>query len=120
MNPLKYVELIYGDNTKDHFDSAVRIIILILIFVFDPSSITIDRCQHIIKTMATEKSIYKDYKETRFTKTNQTLQQKNKKLRIYKDLTKELGDNPDEIKLKINQIYDWNDKKLVLDFIDRK
>ena len=46
VGPLKYVaELIYGDNAKDHFDSAVRIIILILIFVFDPiSSFIINRC----------------------------------------------------------------------------
>ena len=26
-------------------------------------------------------------------------------------LKKEFGDNPDEIRLKLNQIYDWNDKK---------
>ena len=40
VNPLKYVaELIYNDNAKDHFDSAVRIIILILIFVFDPLAV---------------------------------------------------------------------------------
>ena len=40
VGPLKYVaELIYGDNAKDHFDSAVRIIILILIFVFDPLAV---------------------------------------------------------------------------------
>ena len=41
----------------------------------------------------------------------EALQQKNKKLRIYKDLTRDLGDNPDEIKLKLNQIYDWNEQK---------
>ena len=41
----------------------------------------------------------------------EALQQKNKKLRIYKDLTRDLGDNPDEIKLKINQIYAWNEQK---------
>ena len=40
VGPLKYVaELIYGDNAKDHFDEAVRIIILILIFVFDPLAV---------------------------------------------------------------------------------
>ena len=30
---------------------------------------------------------------------------------LFKDLTKEFGDNPDEIKLKLNQIYDWNNDK---------
>ena len=40
VGPLKYVaELIYGENAKDNFDSAVRIIILILIFVFDPLAV---------------------------------------------------------------------------------
>ena len=34
VGPLKYVaELIYGDEAKDHFDEAVRIIIIVLIFV---------------------------------------------------------------------------------------
>ena len=41
----------------------------------------------------------------------ESLQRKNKKLRGYQGLVKEFGDNPDEIKLKLNQIYDWNDKK---------
>ena len=54
VGPIKYVaELIYGENAKDMFDHAVRVVILILIFVFDPSRCTsLNRCQHIIKTMA--------------------------------------------------------------------
>ena len=33
VGPLKYVaELIYGDEAKDHFDEAVRYIIIVLIF----------------------------------------------------------------------------------------
>ena len=48
VGPLKYVaELIYGDNAKDHFDSAVRIIILILIFVFDPLAVLLLSLIHI-------------------------------------------------------------------------
>ena len=40
VGPLKYVaELIYGDDAKSHFDEAVRIVILILIFVFDPLAV---------------------------------------------------------------------------------
>ena len=40
VGPLKYVaELIYGEQAKDHFDKAVRIIIIILIFVFDPLAV---------------------------------------------------------------------------------
>ena len=41
----------------------------------------------------------------------EVLEGRNKRLKIYKDLTKEFGDNPDEIKLKLSQIYDWNNDK---------
>ena len=37
VGPIKYIaELIYGDEAKDHFDKAVRWVIIVLIFVFDP------------------------------------------------------------------------------------
>ena len=37
VGPLKYIaELIYGEQAKDHLDSTVRIMILLLVFVFDP------------------------------------------------------------------------------------
>jgi hypothetical protein len=40
VGPIKYVaELIYGENAEDNFDKAVRIVILILIFVFDPLAV---------------------------------------------------------------------------------
>lgn len=41
VGPLKYIaELIYGkDDAKSHFDSAVRIVIIILILVFDPLAV---------------------------------------------------------------------------------
>jgi len=40
VGPLKYVaELIYGEGAKDHLDNAVRFIILLLVFVFDPLAI---------------------------------------------------------------------------------
>lgn len=40
VGPLKYVaELIYGDEARSHFDEAVRLIILILIFAFDPLAV---------------------------------------------------------------------------------
>lgn len=40
VGPLKYIaELIYGDEAKDHFDEAVRYVILLLIFVFDPLAV---------------------------------------------------------------------------------
>jgi len=40
VGPLKYIaELIYGDEARDHFDEAVRWVILLLIFVFDPLAV---------------------------------------------------------------------------------
>ncbi len=40
IGPLKYVaELIYGENAENNFDRAVRFIILMLVFVFDPLAI---------------------------------------------------------------------------------
>jgi hypothetical protein len=40
VGPLKYIaELVYGDNAKDHFDSAVRGVIILIVFIFDPSAV---------------------------------------------------------------------------------
>ena len=113
VGPLKYVaELIYGDNAKDNFDSAVRIIILILIFVFDPLAVLLLIAANISLNQWRDK---RDEKKTdtmeKALRRIEVLEGRNKRLKIYKDLTKEFGDNPDEIKLKLNQIYDWNNDK---------
>ena len=113
VGPLKYVaELIYGDNAKDHFDSAVRIIILILIFVFDPLAVLLLIAANISLNQWRDK---RDENKTdtmeRALRRIEVLENRNKRLKIYKDLTKEFGDNPDEIKLKLSQIYDWNNDK---------
>lgn len=40
VGPLKYIaELIYGEDAKNHFDSAVRWVIILLIMVFDPLAV---------------------------------------------------------------------------------
>jgi len=113
VGPLKYVaELIYGDNAKDHFDSAVRIIILILIFVFDPLAVLLLIAANISLNQWRDK---RDENKTdtmeRALKRIEVLEGRNRRLKVYKDLTKEFGDNPDEIKLKLSQIYDWNNDK---------
>ena len=113
VGPLKYVaELIYGDNAKDHFDSAVRIIILILIFVFDPLAVLLLIAANISLNQWRDK---RDENKTdtmeRALKRIEVLEDRNRRLKVYKDLTKEFGDNPDEIKLKLSQIYDWNNDK---------
>jgi hypothetical protein len=39
---LKYIaELIYGDEAKDHFESSVRAVIILLVCVFDPLAIVL-------------------------------------------------------------------------------
>ena len=90
VGPLKYVaELIYGDNAKDHFDSAVRIIILILIFVFDPLAVLLLIAANISLNQWRDK---RDEAKTdtmdRALKRIEVLENRNKRLKIYKDLTK--------------------------------
>ena len=112
VGPLKYVaELIYGDDAKNHFDSAVRIVILILIFVFDPLAVLLLIAANIsLRQWRMKKNLSKTNEKENLQKKLDTLNKKVKKLRGYQGLVKEFGDNPDEIRLKLNQIYDWNDK----------
>ena len=122
VGPLKYVaELIYGDNAKDHFDSAVRIIILILIFVFDPLAVLLLIAANISLRqwrMGREevKSKKKDNLNTRIKNLVKKNDKYKKKQAVIlkalfgsnaspKDLEKM---NPDEIKIKMNQIMDMN------------
>jgi len=113
VGPLKYVaELIYGDEAKNHFDSAVRIVIIILIFVFDPLAVLLLIAANIsLRQWRMKKNLTKSVEKEDLQKKIDTLNKKVRKLRGYQGLVKEFGDNPDEIKLKLNQIYDWNDKK---------
>jgi hypothetical protein len=40
IGPLKYIaELIYGQNAKSHFDDAVRLVIILIVIVFDPLAV---------------------------------------------------------------------------------
>jgi len=40
IGPLKYIaELIYGEKAKNHFDDAVRFVIILLVIVFDPLAV---------------------------------------------------------------------------------
>src|SRR5210317_590464 len=112
VGPLKYVaELIYGEDAKNHFDSAVRIVIMILIFVFDPLAVLLLIAANIsLRQWKMKRALSKTNEKENLQKKLDTLNKKVKKLRGYQGLVKEFGDNPDEIRLKLNQIYDWNDK----------
>ena len=118
VGPLKYVaELIYGDNAKDHFDSAVRIIILILIFVFDPLAVLLLIAANIsLRQWQMKRSLTKQYKkknlESRLGLAQARIKRMKTRQRDFKKLMAQdfEGMDPDEIKVKLNQIYDWNDK----------
>ena len=122
VGPLKYVaELIYGDNAKDHFDSAVRIIILILIFVFDPLAVLLLIAANIsLRQWRMNREEVKSKKKDNLNTRIKNLVKKNDKYKkkqavILKALfgnnasPKDLEKlNPDEIKIKMNQIMDMN------------
>ena len=120
VGPLKYVaELIYGDDAKSHFDEAVRIVILILIFVFDPLAVLLLIAANIsLKQIRLKKNLTKIDEKNQLEKRIERQQSKIEKLkekdRDFRKLVAEVGElkdmSEDEIKLKLNQIYDWNDK----------
>ena len=113
VGPIKYVaELIYGENAQDNFDKAVRIVILILIFVFDPLAVLLLIAANIsLRQWKSKKESLKTDEKEKLKKRIEVLEGRNERLKPFKALAKEFGDNPDEIRLKLNQIYDWNNSK---------
>lgn len=139
VGPFKYVaEILFGDSDNGNLDRAVRFIIICLIMVFDPLAVLmlvafnasikerelnngIYKPTIITKTednkskedVTIQNLILKQIKE-RLSKTD--LSQKEKQ-RDYEKFVQELGAkelnglSPDEIKVKLDQIYDWNEKK---------
>jgi len=71
IGPLKYIaELIYGKDAENHFDSAVRWVIILLVLVFDPLAIVLliaanatNETNAKPKIRATKSSDKKDYVE---------------------------------------------------------
>ena len=135
LGPIKYVaEFIYGDEAVNHFDKAVRIIIIILIFVFDPvavlmlisANISFKERRMLIGETFEElednnediKNLVQDRKDELVKELVEiiTANKKDwKKDRDYKEFMESLTDeerailSPDEIKLKLNQIHTWSD-----------
>ena len=140
VGPIKYIaELIYGDEAKDHFDKAVRWVIIVLIFVFDPLAVLLLIAANIslrsrkVAKEENETKIQKDYqKEATNAKARAKRVRDNNK--VYKDFFKKLGSrdlknrdyeaffrnmgaeemkklglDPDEIRLKLDQIMEWNE-----------
>ena len=120
VGPIKYVaELIYGENAKDMFDHAVRVVILILIFVFDPLAVLLLIAANIsLRQWRKKRNIRKSEEkfdlESRLERERKKAKRLNLKNRDYKKMVTKIGDfkgmSPDEIKVKLDQIYDWNEK----------
>ena len=119
LGPIKYVaEFIYGDEAVNHFDKAVRIIIIILIFVFDPVAVLMLISANISlreRRMRLEPEIVEG--DANETVAEILAKQKKiwKKEREYEQFMESLSDeekatlSPDEIKLKLSQIHTWSD-----------
>ena len=122
VGPIKYIaELIYGDEAKDHFDKAVRWVIIVLIFVFDPLAVLLLIAANIsLRTRKEEKEEVANTKKVNLTRELAKEKAKSAKLRKkerdYKGFVRKLGAkelsdlDPDEIRLKLDQIMDWNEK----------
>ena len=131
VGPLKYVaELIYGDEAKDHFDEAVRIIIIVLIFVFDPFAVLMLVAANIsFKQRQMHKSLTKLEKEEnlldRIERQRIRISKLRTKERDYKTFVEKLGAkelselDPDEIRLKLDQIMDWNENEKKKEDVDK-
>ena len=120
VGPIKYVaELIYGEQAQDNFDKAVRFVILILIFVFDPLAVLLLIAANIsLRQWRKKRNLIKSEEkfnlEERLERERKKAKRFKEKNRDYKKMVTTLGDfkdmSPDEIKVKLDQIYDWNDK----------
>jgi hypothetical protein len=122
VGPIKYVaELIYGEQAQDNFDKAVRFVILILIFVFDPLAVLLLIAANIsLRQWRKKRNLVKSEEkfdlEERLERERKKAKRFKDKSRDYKKMVTTLGDfkdmSPDEIKVKLDQIYDWNDKTI--------
>jgi hypothetical protein len=139
VGPLKYIaELIYGDNAKDYFDEAVRAVIIVLIFVFDPLAVLLLIAANISlsgwsKLRGKKKQYDMKKLDLQIKKENEKIKEAKKQIGNYKEFFKklakkrltnedyekffltlgskelrEMGLDPDEIRIKMDQILDWN------------
>ena len=122
VGPIKYVaELIYGEQAQDNFDKAVRFVILILIFVFDPLAVLLLIAANIsLRQWRKKRNLIKSEEkfnlEEQLERERSKLKKVREKTRDYRKMVTKIGDfkdmSPDEIKVKLDQIYDWNDKSI--------
>jgi hypothetical protein len=123
IGPFKYVaEILFGDADDGNLDRAVRFVIISLLFVFDPLAVlmliavnvSIREYQRNKKLNNLNKEETLEQQIERLKKRNESLKDKERdyKAFVQKLGAKELSDlDADEIKVKLDQIYDWNEKK---------
>jgi hypothetical protein len=121
VGPFKYVaEILFGDADDGNLDRAVRFIIICLILVFDPLAVLMLVAVNVsIKEYQRSKNLVNkeetlEQQVERLKKRNESLRDKERdyKAFVQKLGAKELSDlDADEIKVKLDQIYDWNEKK---------
>ena len=59
VGPIKYVaELIYGDSDRELLEQAVRAVIILIVFVFDPLAISLVVAANFAFDHANRKNIY--------------------------------------------------------------
>jgi len=132
VGPIKYIaELIYGEEAKDHFEKAVRWVIIVLIFVFDPLAVLLLIAANIslrsrkVAKEEDEAKVQKDYQKEA-TNAKARAKRVRDREKFYKGILKKIGEgkmqtkdynemrklglNPDEIRIKLDQIMEWNDK----------
>ena len=137
LGPIKYVaEFIYGDEAENHFDKAVRIIIIILIFVFDPVAVLMlisanisfkerrmNQSSNLENYIEELKDNNEDFKNLNDEVAEILAKQKKvwKKEKEYEVFIDSLTDeeraslSPDEIKLKLSQIHTWRENEQLLE-----
>ena len=135
VGPIKYIaELIYGEQAKDHFDKAVRWVIIVLIFVFDPLAVLLLIAANIsLRSRKVEKEEEENKVQKNYQKEATNAKARAKRVRdrekFYKDILKKIGSgqlktkdyddmrklglNPDEIRIKLDQIMEWKDNQTV-------
>jgi hypothetical protein len=123
IGPFKYVaEILFGDADDGNLDRAVRFVIICLLFVFDPLAVLMLIAVNVsVKEYQRNKGIIN--KEQELEKKIERLQKKNDTYKekqgvLLKSIFGENADqkslselNPDEIKVKLDQIMEIKDEK---------
>jgi hypothetical protein len=103
VGPIKYVaELIYGDSTEDMIGKAVRLIIMSLIFVFDPMAILLVIAGNM-SLMARQKLLYEDKHTPQTTITEVEIHDSTPAVFKYEEVQDEV--DPEEVKINKKDVH---------------